>query len=200
MALSEDHLIVIEIDAEHRFTFDTEPGNEDLFVGRKEYFKQKPWPKWISEDTVRGSIMDILTWAQKHGCPWDSQFYEIAAYKGYLSVIQWAYSQGHPLHPMVYACAAGGGQLPTLKWLMEDCPSPLPLNGDMCSAALQSGQLNILYYLYNKRAPYGLGQSVHCLCTDFLEKYKKDWFLRTFELPSPTINEEETTQRNLWQH
>jgi hypothetical protein len=69
----------------------------------------------ICEAIARHGNINILRWARKHGCPWNSNTCSAAGRNGHLQVLKWVRTQGCPWNRNVGNYMAANGHLEVLQ-------------------------------------------------------------------------------------
>jgi len=110
-----------------------------------------PWSSQWCELAARGGHLEALQWARARGCPWNEWACGCAARRGHLDVLQWAREHGCPWSAGTCESAARGGHLGLLRWAREnDCP----WNAWTCYAAAWDGHLDVLQWARAHGCPW----------------------------------------------
>ena len=86
----------------------------------------------------------------------------------------------------ILSYASSYDHLDILIWERDHNPDKI-WDKVICANAARNGHLDILWYLYTSQEPYSTFLGIHDSCTDFFEKYGKDWESRCFELNGRNI-------------
>ena len=106
----------------------------------------------IGLNAARSDHLDILIWAQKHNSTWDYRITKTAAKFGYLDVLKYCLTHWRILFGGdVCEKAAESGNLEVLKWLWEN---KLELDEDTCKGAASGGFLEILKWARKNNCPW----------------------------------------------
>ena len=100
---------------------------------------------------------DLLRWARKNGCEWDSKVCTYAARGGYFQILKWAKFYGCPWDAYTCANAAQSGHLDILKWLRER-NNPCPWNDLTTLYSYIGGYHEIVKWASNNGCP------LHIMC------------------------------------
>ena len=98
-----------------------EKGNLEMIIWARK--KGCPWDTYTCSSAAGNGHLETLKWARENGCPWDTHTCSWAAENGHLETLEWARENGCEWDIDTCYLAAGNGHLETLKWARENgCP------------------------------------------------------------------------------
>ena len=109
-----------------------EKGNLEMIIWARK--KDCLWDTDTCSSAASNGHLEILKWARENGCPWNTNTCSQAAGNGHLETLKWARENGCPWNTDTCSWAAGNGHLETLKWAREN---GCPWNTDTCSWAAE---------------------------------------------------------------
>ena len=95
----------------------------------------------ITAGAAAGGNLEMLKWARKNGCNWNSQTCSRAAENGHLEVLKWARKNGCDWNSLTCARAAKNGHLEVLKWARKN---GCDWDSWTCAYAAKNGHLEVL--------------------------------------------------------
>ena len=78
------------------------------------------WDSWTCHRAAVNGHLHVLKWISENGCKWDSRTCAYAAQNGHLNVLKWARKNGCGWDSWTCHCAAKNGHLDVLEWAREN--------------------------------------------------------------------------------
>ena len=123
----------------------------------------------VTYGAASGGHLNLLKWALKNGCSWDSATCAHAAINGHLEVLKWAHENGCDWNTNTCSDAALNGHLDLLKWAREN---GCEWDTDTCSNAALNGHLDVLKWLRENGCEWNIYTCHHAALNGHLETLK----------------------------
>nr|WIL05370.1 ankyrin repeat protein [Pithovirus mammoth] len=101
---------------------------------------------------VEQEDLSLLTWMKRNKCPWNEDVCSNAASHGQLEALKWIRKNGCPWNEKTLVMAAESGQFETFVWAHQQ---KCPIDPSIVDAALFSGNLKLLDYLFQNNFCFG---------------------------------------------